>query len=485
MIRREPLMITILGISIFILTMFFLPKVDEAKKPVIKGADKVTIQHFDGKDNNWLTTKNPKQLEAAGGITGPVLWGDKENETGWHKLYQPAKITGVQINGMFGDSSFVIRVPDKWNGKLVVTAPGGYSNETANDVFFSDYVLEKGYAYASTDKGTPGGDNALEGEENSIAEWNMRFNEITKATQDYLAENYQDDLIKEKKNPAIHLVSSEHPIPTYIMGFSNGGYVIRYALENDSEGLFDGGIDMAGVLWRADDPNLITSYTEMVNNADNALFGKGKKQEKAIQAIYDAGMPEGIENIWFLLDQNKWFNTLNRYRDELDPNANKQIDWTEYTSFNQFGLRDRSNDYIFNGYNFLKRPKKEKKLVKEIENTGEIQHPLITVFGTWDETLFPSVHAYPYEELVIESGKKKNYRLYMIDKAGHGDNFVWSEYDKNHERQPILPYVHQSFDLLVNWVEKGKQPPESKLVDTPKNPVKVIDLKNEKEIDPY
>ncbi|SDI34489.1 hypothetical protein SAMN05192534_1379 [Alteribacillus persepolensis] len=473
-----------------------LAQEQSAENVSVLGADNITIKYFDGEDGSWLTTKNPAQLEAAGGLNNglvPTNWGSEENQTGWHQIYQPAAITGTQVNGTFGDAHFVIRVPDDWNGKLVVSAPGGYGSETGNDILFSDFVLEKGYAYASTDKGIFPGDDGLVPEENTISEWSMRFRQLTKATQQYLVENYKDGLIdpQDEQNPASKLVSDDHLIPTYAVGVSNGGYVVRYALENDGEdktgepAIFDGGIDWEGVLWRANEPNLITSYTEVVNNAQEALYGEGKKQEKAIQALYDVGVPKGTEHYWVTQDQHKWFNTLNRYRDELDPRAKKTIEWKDYTNYDQFGLRDRSNDYIFKNYDFLKRPDEVKQNVEEIENTGDINAPMITVFGTWDTILFPSVHATPYQKLIEKHEKGQMHRMYTIKKGAHLDSLVRSDYDPDNQRQPLLPYVHQSFDLLIDWVEKDISAPEGRVINTPKDGTKVIDIKTREETQPY
>jgi hypothetical protein len=49
----------------------------------------------------------------------------------------------------------VIRLPDRGNGKVVVTGAPGVRAQYANDFIISDWMLARGCAFASTDAGEP------------------------------------------------------------------------------------------------------------------------------------------------------------------------------------------------------------------------------------------------------------------------------------------------------------------------------------------
>ncbi len=142
----------------------------------------------------------------------------------------PSGIPGVQVDGYFPDSSrfnnthgwrhdaqFVIRLPDDWNGGLVVTGAPGTRKQYATDKAISDRVLAQGYAYAATDKGNNGTDFYRDGVRpgDAVAEWNARTTQLTRAARRVAAQRY-----------------GHAPRRTYIAGISNGGYLTRWQLEN-------------------------------------------------------------------------------------------------------------------------------------------------------------------------------------------------------------------------------------------------------------
>src|SRR5947209_5604091 len=65
-------------------------------------------------------------------------------------------VPGIQLDARYADDAearFLLRLPDDWNGDLVVAGASGTRSEFNGDFAWSDYVVQKGYAYASQNKG--------------------------------------------------------------------------------------------------------------------------------------------------------------------------------------------------------------------------------------------------------------------------------------------------------------------------------------------
>ena len=80
------------------------------------------------------------------------------------------------------------------------------------------------------------------------------------------------------------------PRRTYAVGISNGGYLVRWQLEN-RPGLYDGGIDWEGTLYRRDQPNLLT-YLPVALRHYPAYAATG--DQAAHDAMIRAGFHEGL-----------------------------------------------------------------------------------------------------------------------------------------------------------------------------------------------
>ena len=87
--------------------------------------------------------------------------------TGGDELSSQARFT---IGGKTAEKRFVLRLPAKWNGSLVIGAHGGSggnavdrtgkvyaTSETALDDVIGEYAFAQGFAYASVDRDGVGG----------------------------------------------------------------------------------------------------------------------------------------------------------------------------------------------------------------------------------------------------------------------------------------------------------------------------------------
>ena len=63
-------------------------------------------------------------------------------------------VPGIQLDARIasdptGQARFLLRLPNGWNGRLVVAGASGTRSEFNGDFAWNDYVVQKGYAYAS------------------------------------------------------------------------------------------------------------------------------------------------------------------------------------------------------------------------------------------------------------------------------------------------------------------------------------------------
>ncbi|MGW6910787.1 tannase/feruloyl esterase family alpha/beta hydrolase [Streptomyces sp. NPDC054940] len=363
----------------------------------------------------------------------------------------PTGVPGIQIDGYFPDSSrfnathgwqhdaqFVIRLPDRWNGGLVVTGAPGTRRQYATDTAISDQVLALGYAYASTDKGNSGADFYRDGKRpgDAVAEWNTRTTELTRAARKAVAQRY-----------------GHAPRRTYMTGISNGGYLTRWQLENHPE-LYDGGVDWEGALWTADGPNLLTSLPMAVAR----MVGSARDED-----LYAAGFARGSEFLWPYHERAYWGVTQKIYRAEFDPAYDSDCPGPSAGSTPEQILAPCASDAA---YDYESRPASVHRAVSRVALTGRIGRPLITLHGDLDALLPKAVDSDVYARLVDASGRGPLHRYFTIAGGTHVDGL----YDTYPDRlRPILPCYRSAFDALVSWVERGTRPPADHTVGRPAN----------------
>jgi hypothetical protein len=384
-------------------------------------------------------------------------------------------VPGLQVEGWFADdpsfqARFLLRFPDTWNGKLVVAGASGTRSEFNGDYAWSDYVLPKGYAYASQNKGvlnfwisslssvTQPATDPLSCRVNpppgALSQLWVHFYDVdppkpfTQWTQ-YMLETAS--LAQQAAKAAYH----HFPRQTYAVGTSNGGYQVRRAMEM-APNLFDGGVDWEGTYINPTENILVDLPTAIANFPDYAVnFDPGSA---AAQAIMAAGYPPDIvqrdasgnvtASLWFNYYIEFWEVTACQWQLRFDPS------YATYTAgLGNYDYLARLTPTVF-------------AEVAAVTTTGKIKKPLITVAGTMDALLPIKRQARAYEAAVNASRKGNNdernaqYRLYEVQNGNHIEAYALEFPDL----RVIQPYAQQAFDLLVAHVESNAALPPSQCI---------------------
>src|SRR5229473_1996665 len=204
-------------------------------------ADATCVQSAD------LTTNNPATTPANNSIPGlapfaftpqtdrNVISPDPPNRTPITKAVPGVQLQARIASDPTGQGRFLLRLPDDWNGRLVVAGASGTRSEFNGDFAWSDYVVQKGYAYASQNKGVLNlqfstAADPLACRLNPASSLFVRFydNEegqaFTRWTQ-FMVKAGQ--LAREGAKAGY----GQPPRYIYAVGTSNGGYQVRRAIE--------------------------------------------------------------------------------------------------------------------------------------------------------------------------------------------------------------------------------------------------------------
>src|SRR6266481_1211998 len=419
-----------------------------------------------------LTTNNPATTPANNSIAGlPFLAFTPVTDRGVISPNPPNRtpitkaVPGVQIQaGIAGDPTgqgrFLLRLPnDKdWNGRLVVAGASGTRSEFNGDFAWSDYVLQKGYAYASQNKGVLNlqlstAADPLGCRLNPSSSTFVRFfdNEAGQPFTRWASFMAQAAMLARRGVEANY---GREPRRTYAVGTSNGGYQVRRALEQFPS-LFDGGVDWEGTYVDAGAPNLLTDLPPAILNfADYApAFNPTSTAAKNILAAgYPPDLVTGTTSLWGLYNAQFWEVTQCQWQKRNDPTYDT---YASGTGTYNYIARLSASDVGANMASFA--------------TTGRIRKPLITVAGTMDGLLPIDHHARAYARKVAEAladrddddgDDKPAYRLYEVQNGNHIETFK-STFP---QLEFIEPHAQRAFDLLVDSVEQRASLPPSQCI---------------------
>ena len=378
-------------------------------------------------------------------------------------------IPGLQLTGTMADDAdarWVLRLPESWNGRIVVGVPGGLRSEFMGDYIFSDFVVQQGYAYASTNKGTlnfyftapvadplacrlsppPAATAAayvhfyITEAKDTIPEWFRRTREVTELAR-AAAEAYYERATER----------------TYLFGISNGGHVVRRLLA-ESPQLYDGGIDWEGVYWSPAGPNILIDLPAALRPYRDYALSGFNPASPAHQAIVAAGYPPDIRanpptpantfspvvgSLYETHANNYWDVTTCVFAKDLDP---------AYTG--------APEDY---DYAARRKPFHLSARLGNISTDGDIARPLLTIHGTMDTLLPIQRHARPFRDAVVAAGKVELHRLYEVQNGNHIEHYRQSCCNFT-QLEFLQPHAHEAFRRLVAWVESGVTPPRSQCI---------------------
>jgi len=427
-------------------------------------------------DSADLTTTNPATTPANNSIAGLPAFAFTPQTDRATIAPSAAKRTpvtkvvpGIQLNGRIasdptGQARFLLRLPADWNGRLVVAGASGTRSEFNGDFAWSDYVVQKGYAYASQNKGVlnlqlstaadPLGcrlnpvsatfvnfyDN---GPDQPFTRWTQYMLKAAQLARQGVAANY-----------------GRSPRFTYAVGTSNGGYQVRRALETAPE-LFDGGVDWEGTFVDEHAPNLLTDLpAALLNYGDYAASGLNP-DSTAAKNIRAAGYPPDIvagptSTLWTSYWAQFWEVTQCQWQKRLDP------------GYDTYGAGPAN-------YNYVARLSASDvgAQMAAFATTGRIQRPLITVAGTMDALLPIDHHARAYARKVAAAQSREHegwapqhderdaaYRLYEVQNGNHIETYQ----DTFPQLALIEPHAQAAFDLMVAHVERHAALPASQCV---------------------
>ena len=418
-----------------------------------------------------LTTANPSTTPPNNGLAGlPPFAFTPQTDRNTIAPSAPNRtpithaVPGVQLQARLakdplGEARILIRLPDGWNGKLVVAGASGTRSEFNGDFAWSDYVVQKGYAYVSQNKGIENfflssATDPLACRLNPSSAIYVHFYDDDPAA---VFTRWNEVMLAAAKlgREALQLHYGRTPARTYAVGTSNGGYQVRRAIETAPE-LFDGGVDWEGTYIDPAASNILASLPPALLNYQDYVASGFDPNSTAAKNIIGAGYPpdlvSGTTSLWGLYWAQFWEVTHCQWQKRLDPTyATYVAGPANYIYTDRLSASDVGAN------------------LAAITTTGRIKRPLITVAGTMDALLPINDQARAYARAVAVAedatddshrAHRPAYRLYEVQNGNHIETFR----DSFPQLELIEPHAQKAFDLLVAYVEQGSALPPDQCI---------------------
>ena len=428
-------------------------------------------------ESSDLTTANPNTTPADNSLPGlppfaftpqtdrSVISPSPPNRTPITKAVPGIQLDARISNDPTGEARILFRLPNRWNGKLVVAGASGTRSEFNGDFAWSDYVLQQGYAYVSQNKGVLNLYLTTEADPlgcrlNPASAIFVHFYDNDPGQPFTRWTDFMIEATRIGKN-AVTANYGRSPSRTYAVGTSNGGYQVRRALETAPE-LFDGGVDWEGTYVDPVAPNLLSALPPAILNFPGYVSSGYAPTSTAAENIVLSGYPPDIvsapNSLWTSYWTEFWEVTFCQWQKRLDPTYDTYVSGTgTYSYVDRLPASDAGAD------------------VAAIATTGNIGKPLITVAGTMDALLPINLHARAYaravtaalsegdrEERRRDDGKdpRSAYRLYEVQNGNHIETYK----DTFPQLELIQPHAQHAFDLLTESVERGSTLPPDQCI---------------------
>jgi len=360
----------------------------------------------------------------------------------------PDAIPGWRVGGSLGAAQrFLLRVPQKWNGRLVVAGTPGQRSEYACDLLFGDPLLARGYAYVCSNKGQGDGAVLLAPGKHASVE-NVALPRFGLPTGQALSfwmhapghtlEAWLADFIAitEFARETIQALHARVPEAVYALGLSNGGYQVRRAIETSD--LFAGALTWNAALWTPSH-NVLTYLPQALE----ALEAGHPRQLEALgippDIIGTSGDSLYARNRAVYYAVTAWLHATH-----LDRGSSIAYGDTHDATVAE------SWQHRIGTWRLAHSPRVAERIVG-FANTGALRCKLIEVAAEYDHLIPPRIHDEPYRALVETAGAQALRRSRLVPFAQHVDS--WSELPDFPQMRTAYREVWSAFDELVNWVE--------------------------------